>query len=120
MDPTSVSFPVAVGLALLLGLACTDLFYRFWKGFLGCLAAIHLLVGGRITRPQFLQRLGLHLVTALGSCVILVLAFRLYLQLWSLGHSETEQVVFFLGCMARLVPLMFVIKREIEALFDTR
>jgi len=116
VEPAVTSPLTAFVLALLVGAGCTDLFYRFWRGLLGCVA-----VGfgfSRCAGPQRAMRLGQHLVTALGSGLIMFLVFRLYLGIWNMGHSEQEQVAFFVGCLGRMGPLLFVIKREIEALFD--
>ncbi len=120
MEPDPVPPVFLFALALFMGVVCTDLFYRFWKGVLGVGATIHLYIYRRIQSQVFLQRLALHGLTAACCCAALVLLTRLYLVRWNMGHQEFEQLAFFLGCTGRMLPLVFVLKREIESLFNPK
>jgi hypothetical protein len=118
VEPDTLPPVLVFALALFMGALCTDLFYRFWKGVLGVGATAHLSFSGRIPRQVLMQRLTLHSLRAVCCCAGLVLVSRLYLVRWDMGHTEFEQLAFFLGCAGRMLPLVFVLKQEIESLFD--
>jgi hypothetical protein len=103
-----------------MGLVSVEMFTRAWLGFLRVVASLVLVGRKQITTRAMLGRLNEGVTQILLCALTLILCFHLYLQVYGLGSSQPEQVVYFLACVVRLGSFFMTAGERIEALFDPR
>ncbi len=108
------------GAAMFVGLATADMFVRAWTGVLRFAALLVLYFQGRISGEVLFIRLNTTIPLILLCGLTLTAVFLLYFRSYGLGHSELEQLGYFLAATARTVVFLWGLNRRIEAMFDPR
>ncbi|EPR32366.1 hypothetical protein dsat_0718 [Alkalidesulfovibrio alkalitolerans DSM 16529] len=108
-----------LAIAAALGAVSVDLFGRFWLRVLGIIAACILLAKGALMGLPFWSRMHDHLAWGLLHGSVLILSFRVALDVIGIGTTAGECLAYFLGCLPRQWAFFKTVSARIDALFKT-
>ncbi len=87
--------------ALGVGLLTADMFVRSWTGVLAFAACLVLFFRKKITLKKLILRLNSVVPQAIICGLTVVFCFKIYFSILGLGHSELEQLGYFIGAVPR-------------------
>lgn len=106
-----------LAIAAALGAISVDLFGRFWLCVLGIVAACILLAKGALMGLPFWSKMHDHFAWGLLHGSVLILSFRVSLDVIGVGATAGECLAFFLGCLPRQWAFFRTASARIDALF---
>ena len=115
MDPLFILI-----IASLMGFISVELFSRAWLGTLGIAATLILYFRDSFNLKCLFFRLQYHFGISLMCSLILLLCFRIYLVRFSMGVNQSEQIIYFLAAMVRMVFFVRNINKDIDSLISWR
>lgn len=104
--------------AIFVGVATADMFVRAWTGLLRTVALAVLYFRKQISGEVLFLRLNSAVPQAILCALTMYVCFLLYFRSYGLGHSELEQVGYFMGAVTRTFFYLKGANRLIESMFD--